>query len=149
MLSRRREIVNSIVTELKKINGGVSTFNPSYTYNLNLFNNVFRRIKFIDEVNDFPSAYLQAGDETRIYNTQYMVEAELPIVIRCYTNSPTPTEDLEKLAADVEHVIYSLPIQTDLGIQDIIIDSISNDEGLIEPFGIGEVFITVLYELEK
>jgi len=48
--SRRRDIVAEIVTQLKKINGGISTFDATYTYTSNVNNNVFRRIKFIDEI---------------------------------------------------------------------------------------------------
>ena len=42
--SRRRDIVNFLVTELKKINGDSSTFDDSYTYNFDLANNVFRAL---------------------------------------------------------------------------------------------------------
>ena len=39
--NRRSEIVDDIlIPELKKINGGTSTFDSSYTYNINLFDNV-------------------------------------------------------------------------------------------------------------
>lgn len=145
--SRRREIANELVIQLKKINGGVSTFNGSYTYNINLNSNVFRRIKFIDEVNDFPSVYLQAAEEIRIYQSHEFVEAELSVVIRSYVNTETAPQDLENLALDIEHILYNLPTTTSLGILDITIDSISNDEGLMIPWGIGEIFITVQYEL--
>ena len=53
--SRRTEIIDLLVIELKKIDGGTSTFNSNYTYNTNLFNNVERKLKFLDEINDFPS----------------------------------------------------------------------------------------------
>lgn len=145
--SRRRVIANELVTQLKKINGGVSTFNPSYRYKVNLFSNVIRRLKFIDEVNDFPSIYLQVGDENRIFQSENVVEALLEIVIRCYVKSGTPTQDLEDLAIDIEHVLENQQLSSSLGVLDITIDSISNDEGLIKPFGIGEVFVIVSYEL--
>ena len=41
--SRRTEIIDFLVTELKKIDGCTSTFNSDYTYNTNLFNNVERK----------------------------------------------------------------------------------------------------------
>ena len=64
--NRRSEIVDNIlIPELKKINGDTSTFDSSYTYKTNLFNNVFRGVKFLDEVNDFPAIYLAAGTEIR------------------------------------------------------------------------------------
>ena len=70
MASRRKEIVEFLVTELKKIDGQTSTFNVSYTYSNNLFNNVFRKLKFLDEVNDFPAIYISAGTEIRDFNSK-------------------------------------------------------------------------------
>ena len=50
--SRRTDIVDFLVTQLKEIDKAQSSFDSSYTYNTNLFTNVFRKIKFIDEVNE-------------------------------------------------------------------------------------------------
>ena len=59
MASRRKEIVQYIVGQLKNIDGQSSTYDASYTYNNNLFENVFRKLKFLDEVNDFPAVMYQ------------------------------------------------------------------------------------------
>jgi hypothetical protein len=42
-LSRRKEITEFLVNELKNINGGSSTYDSNYTYSTNIANNVFRR----------------------------------------------------------------------------------------------------------
>lgn len=147
--SRRRDIVNFLVTELKKINGSTSTFDASYTYNFDLANNVFRQLKFIDEVNDFPAVYLAAGVENRDYQSQGLTLALLTIVIRCYIKQEEAQDGLENLIDDVEHVIYGITTQSDKGLLQLSISNISTDEGLIEPYGIGEVFVNVEYELEN
>lgn len=147
-LSRRREIINFIKDQLSLINGQISTFDPSFTYTNNIFGNVYRRIMFIDEINDHPTISLQAGSENRIYHSSGLVEASLDLVLRVYVNSDTPAEDLESLVADIEHVIYSLDRDPDMGIMDIIIENISTDEGLLAPNGLGEVFVTVFYKLK-
>ena len=82
--SRRTEIIDLLVTELKKINGQVSTFDSDYTYNTNLFNNVYRKLKFLDEVNDFPSVYIAAGTEIRDFNSENFTTATLDATIRAY-----------------------------------------------------------------
>ena len=146
--SRRRDIVNFLVTELKKIDGDSSTFDDSYTYNHDLANNVFRQLKFIDEVNDFPALYLSAGAETRDYQTQGFTLANLPIVIRCYIKQEDALNHLENLAEDVEHVIYGISSQSDKGILQFSISNISTDEGLLEPLWVGEVFLNDVYEIE-
>ena len=146
--SRRRNIVNFLVTQLKLINSDTSTFDSSYTYNFDLSTNVFRQLKFIDEVNDFPSIYISAGVETRNYETHGLTTANLPIIIRCYIKQEEAQDGLENIIDDVEHVIYGIDNQADKGILQITILNISTDEGLIEPYGIGEVSLNVEYELE-
>ena len=47
-LNRRTEIVQFIVTRLKEIDGGVSPYDSAYTFVTNVFDNVFRKIKFLD-----------------------------------------------------------------------------------------------------
>ena len=89
-----------------------------------------------------------AGAETRDYQTQGFTLANLPIVIRCYIKQEDALNHLENLAEDVEHVIYGISSQSDKGILQFSISNISTDEGLLEPLGVGEVFLNVVYEIE-
>ena len=150
MANRRSEIVDFLVTSLKNIDGAVSNYNPSYTYTQNLFNNVYRRIKFLDEVNDFPALYLSAGTEIRDFNSLSLTVATLDVTIRAYVYGEDNSQSLaDDLVQDVEHVIYSLGDNPERGILDITIDSISIDEGLAAPYGLAEVELTVVYRLEN
>ena len=146
--SRRKTIVEYIVTELKNINGEVSTYDASYTYSSDLSNNVFRRLKFIDEVNDFPAIYVSAGTEVRTYNTSGMTTADLDISIRCYINSEESLDALESIFNDIEHILYRLN-SPENEILEITIQDLSTDEGLIAPLGIGEISINVEYVLDN
>ena len=147
--SRRTEIVDFVVTQLKEIDGGVSSFNPSYTYTQNVFNNVFRRIKFLDEVNDFPSVYVSAGTEIRDFNSKSLTVATLDVTIRAYVFGEDNSQSLaDNLVQDIEHVIYSIGDNPDKGILDITIDSITSDEGLATPYGLAEVELTIVYRLD-
>ena len=91
---------------------------------------------------------MSAGAETRDYQTQGFTLANLPIVIRCYIKQEDALNHLENLAEDVEHVIYGISSQSDKGILQFSISNISTDEGLLEPLGVGEVFLNVVYEIE-
>ena len=144
--SRRRDIANFLVGELKKIDGGVSTFDSSYTYQVNLFNNVFRRLKFLDEINDFPSVYLQAGTENRIYDTKGLTTSTLDIMLRVYVHTETSVEELESTMQDIEFVIYNMDTEK-YGMMDVQVSTMSTDEGLLDPYGIGEVGVTVQYDV--
>ena len=150
MASRRTEIVDFLVTSLKNIDGAASNYNASYTFTQNLFNNVFRKIKFLDEVNDFPALYLSAGTEIRDFNSLILTVATLDVTIRAYVYGEDNSQSLaDDLVQDIEHVIYSLGDNPEKGILDITIDSISIDEGLATPYGLAEVELTVVYRLEN
>jgi hypothetical protein len=144
--SRRRDIANFLVGELKKIDGGVSTFDSSYTYQVNLFDNVFRRLKFLDEINDFPSVYLQAGTENRIYDSKGLTTSTLDIMLRVYVHKETAVEELESTMQDIEFVIYNMDTEK-YGMMDVQVSTMSTDEGLLDPYGIGEVGVTVQYDV--
>ena len=144
--SRRRDIANFLVGELKKIDGGVSTFDSSYTYQVNLFDNVFRRLKFLDEINDFPSVYLQAGAENRIYDTKGLTTSTLDIMLRVYVHTETSVEELESTMQDIEFVIYNMDTEK-YGMMDVQVSTMGTDEGLLDPYGIGEVGVTVQYDV--
>ena len=144
--SRRRDIANFLVGELKKIDGDTSSFDSSYTYQVNLFNNVFRRLKFLDEINDFPSVYLQAGTENRVYDSKGLTTSTLDIMIRVYVHTETAIEELESTMQDIEFVIYNMDTEQ-YGIMDVQVASMSTDEGLLDPYGIGEVGVTVQYDV--
>ena len=149
-LNRRTEIVQFIVARLKEIDGGVSPYDSAYTFVTNVFDNVFRKIKFLDEVNDFPSLYVSAGTEIRDFQSENLTVATLDVIIRAYVygedNSQTLSDDLVQ---DVEHIIYAFGDNPDKGILDITIDNITTDEGLAVPYGIAEIELSVVYRLEN
>ena len=144
--SRRRDIANFLVGEFKKIDGGVSTFDSSYTYQVNLFDNVFRRLKFLDEINDFPSVYLQAGSEDRVYDSKGLTTSTLDIMIRVYVQTENAVEELESTMQDIEFVIYNMDTEQ-YGMMDVQVATMGTDEGLLDPYGIGEVGVTVQYDV--
>ncbi len=150
MASRRKEIVEFVVGQLKNIDGGTSSYDGAYSYNNNLFNNVFRKLKFLDEVNDFPALYVSAGTEIRNFNSKDLTVAQLDVTIRAYVYGEDNSQSLaDDLVQDIEHVIYSLEDKSNIGIQDIIIDNISTDEGLAHPYGLAEIELTTVYRLNN
>ena len=144
--SRRRDIANFLVGELKKIDGNASSFDSSYTYQVNLFDNVFRRLKFLDEINDVPSVFLQAGAENRVYDSKGLTTSTLDIMIRVYVHTENAVEELESTMQDIEFVIYNMDTEK-YGIMDVQVASMGTDEGLLDPYGIGEVAVTVQYDV--
>ena len=142
--TRRSAIVNAFVDKLEEING---TGNFKTTVS-----SVEPRLKFWDEISEFPAVHVNAGGETRQYEGHDFKFRFLTLTFRCYVNEDDAVPALEKLLEDVETVIETNnPITyTDAlgGTQSTIqttINSIDTDEGVLEPFGIGEMICTVQY----
>ena len=143
--TRRQAIVNALVDKLKDINGGGE-------YLTNLFNNVHPRLKFWDEIEQFPAVHLNAGSETREYQGGGYKDRFMSVTLRCYVNSEDAVEDLDKLLEDVEVVLEDnsrLQYIDRKGVtqytHQITIISIDTDEGVLEPYGVGEMTIEVRY----
>ena len=143
--TRRQSIVNALVTQLKTIDG-------TGNFLTNVSNNVSPRLKFWDEVDDFPAIHLNAGSETRTYQGGGFKDRFLTITIRCYVNEEDSVDALDKLLEDVETVIednsqlsYTDRQGESQSTQQITVISIDTDEGVLEPLGVGEMLIEVRY----
>ena len=143
--TRRQAIVNALVDNLKNIDG-------SGEYLTNLFNNVHPRLKFWDEIEEFPAVHLNAGSETRDYQGGGYKDRFMSVTLRCYVNSEDAVEDLDKLLEDVEVVLednsrleYIDRKGATQYTHQITIISIDTDEGVLEPYGVGEMTIEVRY----
>lgn len=143
--TRRLAIVNALVEKLKDIDG-------TGDFGTNLFQNVSPRLKFWDEVEEFPAVHLNAGSETREYQGGGYKDRFMTVTLRCYVNQEDAVEALELLLEDVETVLEE---QSRLEYKDrngntqythqITIISIDTDEGVLEPYGVGEIQIEVRY----
>jgi|TARA_R110000764_G_scaffold34786_2_gene77674 hypothetical protein len=143
--TRRLGIVQAIVSKLKDING-------SGAYLTDLNENVSPRLKFWDEVEEFPTVHLNAGSETREYQAGGYKDRFLSITLRCYVQAEDAVEALDELMEDVETVLeensrleYFDRTNTGQFTQQITIVSIETDEGVLEPMGVGEMLIEVRY----
>ena len=111
------------------------------------------RLKFWDEVVEFPAIHLNAGAETRQYQAGGFKDRFLSIVIRCYVSDEIDaTEALNMLMEDIETVIednsrleYFDRQNNTFNVQQITVVSINTDEGVLEPLGVGEITIEVRY----
>ena len=96
--TRRRAIVEALAVELERINGS-APFRTSVA-------KVERRLKFWDEVTEFPTIHIAAGTETREYEGGGFRFRFLRITVRCYVSDDDDViEALEELLEDVETVL--------------------------------------------
>ncbi len=143
--TRRLGIVEGLVEVLKKIDG-----TGDFLTDLN--ENVSPRLKFWDEVDEFPAVHLNAGGETREYQGSGYKDRFLSITLRCYVQDEDSVAALDALLEDVETVIennsrlqYKDRKNKNLYTQQITVASIDTDEGVLEPLGVGEMLIEVRY----
>ena len=143
--TRRLGIVNAIVDILKNING-------SADYQTDLEGRVEPRLRFWDEVEEFPSVHVNAGLETRDYQGGGYKDRFLTVTIRVYIKQEDAVSALEGLLEDIEtvieensHLSYKDRTGATQHIQDITLLSIDSDEGVLEPLGVGEIICEVRY----
>ena len=143
--TRRRAIVEALCTKLEQINGN-APFRTSVA-------KVERRLRFWDEVNEFPTIHVGAGAETREYDGGGFRFRFLRLTVRCYVSDDDDVIlALEELLEDVETVLEDNdPLQyTDsTGASQFTVQTsiatVDTDEGVLEPLGVGEIVCEIRY----
>ena len=143
--SRRIAIVDALVEKLEEIDG-------SGNYRADLNGNVSRRLRFWDEVDEFPAIHVSAGSETREYLGAQNKTRFMNLTLRCYVNDENSVEALEGLLEDVETVLDThsrlryVDRKYDFQYTQLItVLSLDTDEGVLEPLGVGEIVCEVRY----
>lgn len=146
-MSRRTSIVKALTAKLNQVLDGSD---PSY--NFNIYGKAEAKLKFWDECNEFPSLFLTPGTEMREYLPGDFTWGHLGVCLKVYVKGDDASEQLEALLEDCERVIDAnrvLVYDTDNNYEttEIQIQSITTDEGLLAPYGVGEINLQVRYQL--
>lgn len=144
-MSKRTSIVKALTEKFKLIDG-------TTPYHTNLSGNAYAKLKFWDEVEDFPCVYLSPGSEMREYHPSNFAWGFLNVAIKLYCRGEQAQDELEKLLEDVERCVDAnrdLVYDTDTGYEttEILIQSITTDEGLLAPYAVGEINLQVRYQI--
>ena len=141
-MARKTDIIDLVETELKRIDGTEDTRivpHAPRTFLSNVYNNVDRQFRFIDDVNDFPFITFISTNETRTHIGGGVKYGTLDLTIRGYVQGENALNLADDLAEDIEYILGTLAFISDgryKDIEDVRIISISTDEGLFEPLGI-------------
>ena len=144
--TKRRKIVDALVEKIKLVNG-------QHPYNSNVFNNVTGHMVFLDQIQEYPKVCVVAGDEAREYQPNEFKWRFLSLDIRVYVdNEEDPQEVLALLMEDIERVIdendvliYDDTVSPNLTTTSLTLESLSTDEGVLNPLGIGELTLVCRY----
>jgi hypothetical protein len=144
-MSKRTQIVKALVAKLNLING-------KSPYKVNLSKNAYAKLRFWDEVEDFPSVYATPGTELREYHPSDFTWAYLGVTIKAYCRGESSSEQLELLLTDIENCVddnRQLVYDTanNYSTTEILVQSITTDEGLLAPYAVGEINLQVRYAL--
>jgi hypothetical protein len=142
-MTKRTSITKALVEKLKTNLDGTA-------YISNIFGNAYPRLKFWDEVEDFPCIYATPGSEAREYMPSDFTWGFLGISLKLYCHGEFAQEQLEQLLQDVEDVIDAnrVLVYDDINgyeTTEILLTSITTDEGLLAPYAIGEINLQVRY----
>lgn len=144
-MSKRTSIIRALAEKLQTIDG-------TGPYQTNLSGNAFAKLKFWDEVEDFPCVYLTPGSEVREYHPGDFAWGFLGVGVKVYCRGENAQEQLEQLLEDVEHCVdanRNLVYNNETGYDttEILIQSITTDEGLLSPYAVGEINLQVRYQI--
>lgn len=143
--TRRSSIVEALTDKLKAI---------SYAngYSTDLGEQAYSKMRFWDEIQEFPCICLVAGAESIVHQGGGMKDRYLDVTLRAYVNEEDSTLALEKLLEDVELIIDRngrlayVDSSGNIGhTRDIIITHIDTDQGTLAPLGVGEMTLQVKY----
>lgn len=143
-MSARSSIAKVLRTKIALIDG-TGTFNSSVHQN-----NVLTKLVYWDEVSDFPTICIVPGQESREYHPGGFKWGYLNIALKVYVQGDDSLELLELLLEDIESIISSnevLEYTPGKHTTEILIHGITTDEGLLAPYGVGEINLQVRYEV--
>jgi hypothetical protein len=142
----RRKITDALVEKIKEIDG-------NHPFNSNVFNNAHSGMIFLDQIQEYPKLCVVPGDETREYQPGEFKWRFLQLDVRVYVeDQEDPQEVLALLMEDIERVIdnndvltYDDTVSPKLTTTSLTVTSLSTDEGVLTPLGIGEMTLECRY----
>lgn len=143
--TRRSSIVEALTDKFKMIS-------LTNGYSTDLGEQAYPRMRFWDEISEFPCICLVAGPESIVHQGGGFKDRYLDIVLRAYVNEEDSIIALEKLLEDIELILDKngrLAYVDSSGntgtTRDIIITLIDTDQGALAPLGVGEMTLQVKY----
>lgn len=142
-MSKRTSILKALAEKLKTLNGTA--------YTSNIYGNAYPTLKFWDEVQDLPAIYGSCGSEQREYLPGNFTWAYLGISLKIYCKGEDSQEQLEQLLEDIETVIDANRVLVYDSVKnyettEILVVTITTDEGLLAPYAVGEINLQVRYQ---
>lgn len=138
-MARRNDIVEAFVAHL----GSNTDVLPA---------NVSRRFKYLDDVNDFPYITFVPRQESRDHYGSARKLAMIAIDLRIYVydgDTDDIASECERLADQVEAAVDTFAATyPQYEIEEARVATLRTDDGLMTPYGIADLQLSILYEVE-
>jgi hypothetical protein len=152
-MSTKGTIVKDLIAHLNLIDGSLHEvagcpFSP-YQYKNNLFGNATDQFMFLENINDFPTvSFFQSSAESRHPQGTGEVYGTATFLARCYFMASENEEQADDFIEDLQYSINSFKYtQTNSDLVDLRIQAVSSDEKMLDPYGIVEVSLVLVYRL--
>ena len=116
-------------------------------------NNVHRTYKYMHDLNDFPAITFIPNREDRDHFGAGQVHGILAIQLRCYVydgDTADIADECERLADQIEAAVDTFSAANRaLEVEEARVVSLRTDDGLMTPYGVADLQISILYRLEN
>ena len=139
-MARRTDIIESLVGHL-----GTNTDVHA--------NNVHRTYKYMHDLNDFPAITFIPSREDRDHFGAGQVHGILAVQLRCYVydgDTADIADECERLADQIEEAVDTFSAANRaLEVEEARVVTLRTDDGLMTPYGVADLQISILYRLEN
>jgi len=115
-------------------------------------NNVYRTYKYMHDLNDFPAITFIPNREDRDHFGDGQVHGILAVQLRCYVydgDTADIADECERLADQIEAAVDTFSATNRaLEVEEARVVSLRTDDGLMTPYGVADLQISILYRLE-
>ena len=115
-------------------------------------NNVHRTYKYMHDLNDFPAITFIPNREDRDHFGDGQVHGILAVQLRCYVydgDTADIADECERLADQIEAAVDTFAAANRaLEVEEARVVSLRTDDGLMTPYGVADLQISILYRLE-
>lgn len=116
-------------------------------------NNVFRTYKYMHDLNDFPAITFIPRQEQRDHFGDQQVHGIIAIQLRCYVydgDTADIADECERLADQIEAAVDTFAdAYPQYEVEEARVVSLRTDDGLMTPYGVADLQISILYRLEN
>ncbi|MGA1066492.1 MAG: hypothetical protein ACO3U3_11640 [Alphaproteobacteria bacterium] len=139
-MARRTQIIEALVGHL-----GANTDVDA--------NNVYRTYKYMHDLNDFPAITFIPRQEQRDHFGDQQVHGIITVQLRCYVydgDTADIADECERLAGQIEDAVDTFaPTYRQYGVEEARVVSLRTDDGLMTPYGVADLQVSILYRLEN